>query len=151
MMNNYLLFRIAERLLGVKLQGAIEILPWRRSRPVPLAYSYIEGVMEYRGAIYPVVHLAQVLGLSRKEPAGFTAHAPVSEELRKGQSIILLEEGGKPYGITVDSVVKMARFEDPKDPPAESKGIDMRLVKGIQFDDDQEITLLNFERLFHAG
>jgi hypothetical protein len=27
----------------------------------------------------------------------------------------------------------------------------MKLVQGIQFDDDQEITLLNFERLFHAG
>ena len=75
----------------------------------------------------------------------------VVDELRKGQSIILLEEGGKPFGITVDSVVKMVRLEDPKDPPAESKGIDMKLVKGIQFDDDQEITLLNFERLFHGG
>ena len=151
MMNNYLLFRIAERLLGVKLQGAIEILPWRRSRPVPLAYSYIEGIMEYRGAIYPVFHLALVLGLSRTGPIGFTAQAPEGDELRKGQSIILLEEGGKPFGITVDSVVKMARLEDPKDLPAESKGIDMKLVKGIQFDDDQEITLLNFERLFHAS
>jgi len=151
MMNNYLLFRIAERLFGVKLQGAIEILPWRRSRPIPLAYSYIEGVMEYRGAIYPVLHLAQVLGLSRTGPIGFTAHAPGGDELRKGQSIILLEEGGKPFGITVDTVVKMARFEDPKDSPTESKGIDMKLVKGILFDDDQEIILLNFERLFHAS
>jgi len=151
MTNNYLLFRVAERLLGVKLQGAIEILPWRRSRPVPLAYSYIEGIMEYRGAIYPVFHLAQVLGLSRTGPIGFTAYAPGGDELRKGQSIILLEESGKPFGITVDSVVKMARFEDPQDPPADSKGIDMKLVKGIQFDDDQEITLLSFERLFHAG
>jgi purine-binding chemotaxis protein CheW len=151
MTNNYLLFRIAERLLGVKLQGAIEILPWRRSRPVPLAYSYIEGVMEYRGVIYPVFHLAQILGLSRTAPIGFTAHAPAGDELHKGQSIILLEEGGKPFGITVDSVVKMARLEDPKDPPAAIKGIDMKLVKGIQFDDDQEITLLHFERLFHAG
>jgi chemotaxis signal transduction protein len=151
MMNSYLLFRIAERLLGVKLQGAIEILPWRRSRPVPLAYSYIEGVMEYRGVIYPVFHLAQVLGLTRTGPIGFTAYTPGGDELRKGQSIILLEESGKPFGITVDSVVKMARFEDPKDPPAGSKGIDIKLVKGIQFDDDQEITLLNLERLFHAG
>jgi chemotaxis signal transduction protein len=151
MMNNYLLFRIAERLLGVKLQGAIEILPWRRSRPVPLAYSYIEGVMEYRGTVYPVFHLAQILGVSRTGPIGFTAQAPGADELRKGQSIILLEEGGKPFGITVDSVVKMARLEDPKDSPAESKGINMKLVKGIQFDEDKEITLLNFERLFYAG
>jgi purine-binding chemotaxis protein CheW len=150
MMSNYLLFRIAERLFGVKLQGAIEILGWRRSRPVPLAYSYIEGVMDYRGTLYPVIHLSQLLDVSRTSPIGFTA--PSGEELPKGQSIILLQEGDRPFGITVDTVVKMARLEDPTDSPAEIKGIDPKLVKGVRIDgDDQEIILLNFERLFHAG
>jgi purine-binding chemotaxis protein CheW len=150
MTSNYLLFRIAERLFGVKLQGAIEILGWRRSRPVPLAYSYIEGVMEYRGTIYPVLHLAQLLDVTRTSPIGFTA--PPGEEQPKGQSIILLQEGDRPFGITVDSVVKMARLEDPTDSPADIKGVDPKLVKGVRMDsDDQEIILLNFERLFHAG
>jgi len=150
MTSNYLLFRIAERLFGVKLQGAIEILGWRRSRPVPLAYSYIEGIMDYRGTIYPVFHLGQLLDVSRTSPIGFTA--PSGDELPKGQSIILLQEGDRPFGITVDTVVKMARLEDPTEPPAEIKGIDPKLVKGVQMDnDDQEIILLNFERLFHAG
>jgi chemotaxis signal transduction protein len=150
MMSNYLLFRIAERLFGVKLQGAIEILGWRRSRPVPLAYSYIEGVMEYRGIIYPVFHLAQLLDVTRTSPIGFTA--PSGEEQPKGKSIILLQEGDRAFGITVDSVVKMARLEDPTDAPADIKGVDPKLVKGVRTDnDDQEIILLNFERLFHAG
>ena len=148
MTSNYLLFRIAERLFGVKLQGAIEILGWRRSRPVPLAYSYIEGVMEYRGTVYPVCHLAQLLDVSRPGPIGFTAAS--GDEQPKGQSIILLQEGDRPYGITVDIVVKMARLEDPTDLPAEIKGINPKLVKGVRMDDDQEIILLNFERFFHA-
>ena len=150
MTSNYLLFRLAERLFGVKLQGAIEILGWRRSRPVPLAYSYIEGVMEYRGTIYPVLHLARLLDVTRTGPIGFTA--PPGEEQSKGQSIILLQEGDRPFGITVDSVVKMARLEDPTDVPADIKGVDPKLVKGVRTDnDDQEIILLSFERLFHAG
>jgi purine-binding chemotaxis protein CheW len=150
MMSNYLMFRIAERLFGIKLQGAIEILGWRRSRPVPLAYSYIEGIMEYRGTVYPVIHLAQLLDVSRPSPIGFTAAS--GDEQPKGQSIILLQEGDRPFGITVDSVVKMARFEDPTDPQTEIKGINPKLVKGVRTDDDdQEIILLNFERLFHAG
>jgi len=150
MTSNYLLFRIAERLFGVKLQGAIEIMGWRRARPVPLAYSYIEGVMDYRGTLYPVFHLAQLLDVSRPSPIGFTA--PPGDEQPKGQSIILLQEGDRPFGITVDSVVKMAKLEDPTEPPAEIKGVDPKLVKGVRTDDDdQEIILLNFERLFHAG
>ena len=146
---NYLLFRIADRIFGVKLQGAIEIMAWQRARPVPLSYSYIEGVLEYRGIIYPVFHLAQLLGLSRPGPIGFTA--PPGPEPAKGRSIILLQEGDKPFGITVDSVVKMLPLEDIPAPPAEVKGIDTKLVKGVRFDDDQEIILLSFERLFHAG
>ena len=150
MTSNYLLFRIAERLFGVKLQGAIEIMGWRRAGPVPLAYSYIEGVMDYRGTLYPVFHLAQLLDVSRPSPIGFTA--PPGDEQPKGQSIILLQEGDRPFGITVDSVVKMAKLEDPTEPPAEIKGVDPKLVKGVRTDDDdQEIILLNFERLFHAG
>jgi purine-binding chemotaxis protein CheW len=150
MTSNYLLFRIAERIFGVKLQGAIEILGWRRSRPVPLAYSYIEGIMDYRGTIYPVFHLAHLLDISRPSPIGFTAISGADEP--KGQSIILLQEGDRSFGITVDSVVKMARFEDQTGPPAEIKGIDPKLVSGIhRDDDDQEIILLNFERLFNAG
>jgi purine-binding chemotaxis protein CheW len=149
MMSNYLLFQIAERLFGVKLQGAIEVVGWRRPRPVPLAYSFIEGVMEYRGTIYPVFNLSQLLDVSRPGPIGFTAASGDGQP--KGESIILLQEGDRPYGITVDSVVKMARLEDPTDLPAEITGINSKLVKGVQMNDDQEIILLNFERLFYAS
>jgi chemotaxis signal transduction protein len=149
MMSNYLLFRIAERLFGVKLQGAIEILPWRRSRPVPLAYSYVEGILEDRGAIYPVISLAQLLGLSRPGPIGF--RAADGEQAPAGYSIILLQEGDRRFGITVEKVVKIARLEDPTEPPAEIKGINPKLVKGIHLEDDQETILLSFERLYYAG
>ena len=46
----------------------------------------------------------------------------------------------------------MAQFDDPTEPPSsEVKGIKGHLVKGVRFDDDQEIILLTFERLLHAG
>ena len=149
MKSNYLLFRIAERLFGLRLQGAIEILPWRRSRPVPLAYSYIEGIMEYRGTVYPVFSLAPLLGLSRPGPIGFTAAE--GDPAPAGQSIILLKEGDRHFGITVDTVIKMAPLEEPEEPAAEVKGINPKLVKGVRVEEDQEIILLSFERLFHAG
>lgn len=148
MTEDFLLFRIGERLFGVKMQGAIEILPWRRSRPVPLAYSYVEGVMDYRGALYPVFHLPTLLGLSQPGPIGFTAKAG---EPAPGRSIVLLKEGDRPFGITVDSVVKMSRFTDDGSQPPEVKGINPQLLKGVRYEDDQEIILLGFERLFHAG
>ena len=148
MMNNYLLFRLGERLFGVKMQGAIEIMPWKRSRPVPLAYSYVEGVLDYRGAIYPVMNLNQLAGLSSPGPIGFTAP---DQEPPKGKSIILLQEGNLPFGVSVDMVVKMSRLEDPEGKPPEVKGLNQQLVRGVRYEDDQEIIILGFERLFHAG
>jgi chemotaxis signal transduction protein len=148
MMNNYLLFRLHERLFGVQLQGAIEILPWRRTRPVPLAHAYVEGVMDYRGTLYPVFQTSQLLGLSRPGPIGFTAP---DEQPVKGKSIILLQEGMWPFGISVDSIVKMAVLQDPDGQAQPIQGIDMQLVKGVHCEEDQEIILISFERLFHAG
>jgi purine-binding chemotaxis protein CheW len=148
MTNNYLLFRLGERLFGTKLLGALEILPWRRSRPVPLAYSYVEGIMDYRGTVFPVFRLALLLGLSQPGPIGFAA--PESEP-NEGRSIILLQERNMPFGITVDTVVKMSPLEDPHGRPSEVKGINPKLVTGVHHHDDQEIILLSFERLFNAG
>lgn len=149
MMQNFLLFSIGERLFGVRLQGAVEIVPWQRPRQVPLSYSYVEGVRDYRGTIYPVFNLGQLLGLPRTGPIGFTA--PEEQTGKNGGSIILLREGDRPFGITVDAVVKMASLDDAPDEKISVKGIDTQLVKGVRYEDDQEIILLSFERLFYAG
>lgn len=151
MISSYLLFVLSGRLFGVKLLGAIEILPWRRSRSVPLSYSYVEGLIDYRGAIYPVFNLGRRLNMSASGPIGFTAEK--KEQAGAGQSIILLEENKTLFGIIVDSVVKMTKLEEPRPDGADEKtrDIDSKYIKGIAFEDDQEILVLDFERLFHAG
>jgi chemotaxis signal transduction protein len=149
MISSYLIFHLAGRLFGVKLLGAIEILPWRRSRFVPLSYSYVEGLIDYRRTIYPMFNLAQRLGLSKPGPIGFTAKE--TERAAAGRNIILLEENKKPFGIIVDGVAKMAKLEDATLAPGKVQGVDPAYVKGIAYEDDQEIVILDFERLFHAG
>jgi len=146
MISSYLIFHVAGRLFGAKLLGAIEILPWRRSRFVPLSYSYVEGLIDYRGIIYPVFNLAQQLGLSMPGPIGFTAE----KKQAGGQNIILLEEKKVPFGIIVDGVAKMVTLEDATLSSGKAPGIDHAYVKGIAYEDDQEIVILDFERLFHA-
>jgi purine-binding chemotaxis protein CheW len=149
MTSGYLIFHLASRLFGVRLTGAIEILPWRKSRPVPLAHSYVEGLLDYRGTIYPVFNLAGRLGMNRPGTIGFLAQD--NERSGTGQSIILLEQAGFPFGIVVDSVAKMTNLEEPLGEPAETPGIDPRFVRGAVIENDQEIMILDFERLFHAG
>ncbi len=148
MTSSYLELLAAGRLFGVRLTGAIEILPWRRSRAVPLSFNYVEGLIDYRGTIYPVFSLVKRLALNRPGVIGFAVD--VSELPETGQSIILLEDKKFPFGIVADRVVKMAEFEDPMGSPENSMMVDPQYVKGIVFDGDKEITILDFERLFHA-
>ncbi len=149
MMQNFLLFRVGERIFGVRLQGAVEIVPWRRSRQVPLSHSYVEGVADFRGTIYPIINLAQLLGQHRAGPIGFTAPDGVAG--KSDNSIILLREKDWYFGVTVDAVIKMTKLDDATDERIDIPGVDSRLVKGVQYDEDQEVILLSFERLFYAG
>ena len=149
MTSSYLIFLLSGRLFGARLSGAIEILPWRRSRPVPLSYSYVEGLIDYRGAIYPVFNLAQRLNIGKAGPIGFTAEE--KDGAGANRSIILLEENGDPFGIIVDSVVKMAKVEEPTKAPEKLQEIETKYVRGIVVEDEQDIIILDFERLLHAG
>jgi purine-binding chemotaxis protein CheW len=149
MTRSYLIFLLSGRLFGARLSGAIEIVTWRRSRPVPLSYSYVEGLIDYRGVVYPVFNLAQWLGMSKPGSIGFTAVE--KDQSVPNRSIILLEENGVPFGIIVDSVVKMAKLEDPTNVPEKSRDIETKFMKGIVVEDEQDIVILDFERLLHAG
>jgi len=149
MTSSYLVFSLSGKFFGVRLTGALEILPWRRSRVVPLSYDHVEGLIDYRGTIYPVFNLERRLGMTRTGPIGFTARE--KEHTTTDQSIILLEDNNIHFGIIVDSVAKMANLEEPLAVPAKTPGIDPRYVKGTVFENDQEITILDFERLIHAG
>lgn len=149
MTTNYLVFLLSGRLFGVKLDGAVEILPWRPSRRVPQAYSYVEGVLDYRGVVYPVFNVAQQLGMVKPGPIGFTADEPPAN--KGGQSIILLEVNNNPFGIVVDAVVKMAPLTSPAAGTAKLQGVDPKFVSGLAYEDDREIMILDGERLLHAG
>ncbi len=148
MKSSYLLFVLSGRIFGVKLTGAIEILPWRRCRGVPLSYSFVEGLLDYRGTIYPVHDLARRLGLGQSGPLGFTAAGKGSPD--GGRSIILLEENEMPFGIVVDSVMRMTSLEEPTVAPEKVQGIDPKYIKGFSNEEEQDIMILDFERLLHA-
>lgn len=151
MTSSYLLFRLSGRVFGLKLSGAKEIFAWRKPRPVPLSYSFIEGLIDYRGTIYPVVNAVQRLSLRQPGPIGFTAREPAPAARPKGSSIILLEDKNVRFGIVVDGILNMAPLDDPAETPKKMDGIDTKFVKGIIKMEEHDVIILDYERLIHAG
>ena len=144
-MKNYLMFLLSSRVFAVGIQGAIEILPWRPLRTVPMSYSYVDGLLDYRGTVYPVFNLASRLGLSRPDAATERRVEPAP------QSIILLEEKDHPFGIVAEIVLRMTSLAELPASPDKVRGVDPRYVKGYVADEYHQALILDFERLFHAG
>jgi purine-binding chemotaxis protein CheW len=55
--------RVGETLFGVPITRILEILGAPATRPVPLAPSFVGGLVHYRGEVLPAVSLRSLLGL----------------------------------------------------------------------------------------
>jgi purine-binding chemotaxis protein CheW len=74
---------------GMPITHILEIVGSVTPQPVPLAPSYIGGLVHYRGDVLTTVSLRQLLGLPPMEGA---------------QAILVLESAGGNFGLLVDAV-----------------------------------------------
>ena len=81
--------RVGQTLFGVPIRHILEIVGSARPQPVPLAPSYVGGLVHYRGDVLTTVSLRQLLALPPKEGT---------------QDILVMEGAGGCFGLLVDSV-----------------------------------------------
>jgi purine-binding chemotaxis protein CheW len=81
--------RMGQTWFGVPISHILEIVGSTRPQPVPLAPSYVGGLVHYRGDVLTTVSLRQLLGLPANEGT---------------QDILVLESAGSCFGLLVDLV-----------------------------------------------
>ncbi|HEY1985321.1 MAG TPA: chemotaxis protein CheW [Terracidiphilus sp.] len=81
--------RLGKGLFGLPITHILEIVGQAHPQPVPLAPSFVGGLVHYRGDVLTTVSLRQLLGLPPKEGA---------------QAILVLESSGGLFGLLVDAV-----------------------------------------------
>ena len=81
--------RVAQTLFGVPITHILEIVGSARPQPVPLAPTFVGGLVHYRGDVLTTVSLRQLLGLPPRDGK---------------QDILVLECAGGCFGLLVDSV-----------------------------------------------
>ena len=117
-----------------------EIIPPVRITPVPHAPEYIEGVINLRGAIIPVVDLRRRLGLARAAPTKKTKY-------------IICVVGGRRVGLVVDSVTERLRLprSSIRRAPAMLLGRGPRFFSGVCGPQERLKLLLNIKALLSSG
>lgn len=134
---SYVLLRLGAETFGVHVRFVTTILPMQAWTHVPGAPPFVEGVINMRGVVVPVVNLRRRLGLPEDE----TPERPM---------ILVIELDGEYVGLLVDQVETVATLQaEMITPPSGLLGhIENRYILGILPDKDRFIVLLDPSALF---
>ncbi|MGE5508135.1 MAG: chemotaxis protein CheW [Chitinophagales bacterium] len=128
-------FSLGEEEYGVPVGQVQEIIRMAAITQMPKAPSFVEGVINLRGRVIPVVDLKRLFDL------GQSAHDDKSR-------IIVVEVGDKTVGITVDDVSEVLRLPvGTIDPPPAVAGADQGFLTGVGKLDQRLLMLLDLEKL----
>ncbi|NWF90412.1 MAG: purine-binding chemotaxis protein CheW [Ignavibacteriaceae bacterium] len=129
-------FKIGEEEFGVDILSVQEINRMSQITKVPNTPDFIEGVINLRGRIVPVIDLRVKLGMTRKEHG-------------KDTRIVVVELKGKTMGFIVDEVNEVLRISKDitEAPPDIVGGVNSEYITSIGKLDDRLLILLDLEKI----
>lgn len=133
-------FRLKDEEFAFDIMRVIEIIKIKEITEVPTAPDFIEGVINLRGKIIPIIDLRKRFGLESAES--------VSE-----QRIIIVEfDKGQYTGVVVDQVSKVINIlpEQVLPAPASVKEEGAVYIEAIIKIEERVIVLLDIEKIFSA-
>lgn len=129
-------FGIGKELFGVSIEEVHEIVRVPEITAVPDAPPFLEGMINLRGRIVPVIDLRRRLRL---------AEAPRDKHTR----VLIAEDAGKLVGLLVDAVSEVIRVpEGALEPPPEMiSSIGVEYLSAVAKVGGRLVSLLDFRRV----
>lgn len=129
-------FKVGDERYAADIMLIKEIILCRKVTHIHKAPEFIEGIINLRGKVIPVINMRTRLGLPATEPTA-------------ASRIIITRVEGKSVGVIVDSVLSVLRVGsgEIQPPPGIIKGIDSEYLSGIVRDGDELILILDMERV----
>jgi purine-binding chemotaxis protein CheW len=124
----------------VDISGVREILRLPEITKVPHSPAFVEGVINPRGTVIPVISLHKRFGLDERESTNETR-------------VMVLSVGGSLVGGIVDSVSEVMMFTDDQIEPMErlSVSISAEYITGVAKMGDRLVILLDYEKVLGAN
>jgi purine-binding chemotaxis protein CheW len=130
-------FQVGTEVFALDILKVHEIIRFQQLTRVPNLPNYVEGVLNLRGKVIPVVGLRQRIGLERKEPTSTT-------------KIIVASVKEDVLGFMVDSVSEVLRIGADTVEPAPRLGEGgQRYVSGVGKVNNQLLLLLDLDKLLN--
>ncbi len=132
-------FNIGKEQFGVDILSVQEIIRYAPITAVPDSPGFIEGVINLRGSIIPVIDLRKRLNLYKKE-------------LHEGADtwIVILQINNRVTGFIVDKVTRVLKIETKTiEPPPDIvvAGLKSQYIRGVCKVDQKLLILLDFDQI----
>ncbi|MHB1126221.1 MAG: chemotaxis protein CheW [Bacillota bacterium] len=131
-------FQLVGETYGIDIANVHEIIRMKNITVVPRTPRFVEGVINLRGRIIPVIDLRKRFGI----PPG---------EKTQNTRIMVVEVGDVTVGMIVDSVLEVLRLPvaEIEPPPPMVGGVDVAYLRGVGKVASNLIILLNLEEILH--
>ena len=129
-------FKLKEEEFGVDILQVREIIRVQQVTNFPNAPEFVEGVINLRGRVIPIVDLRKRFGLEKKEHS-------------KSTRIIVVKVDEVTIGLIVDEVSEILRLPEDRvePPPPIVAGIEADYIKGVGKLEDRLLVLLDLNKI----
>jgi purine-binding chemotaxis protein CheW len=136
----FLTFQLVGQRYGVEILQVQEIKGWEKPTRLPHAPVYVQGVINLRGAVVPILDLRKRFGLGEAEYGRTTVVIVVKVDTPRGELTA---------GMVVDGVCEVCNIsaQELRAPPEMAAAIDTDFVRGLAMVDDKMLILLDVARL----
>ena len=133
-------FNIGEEEFGVDILQVQEIIRMLEVTRVPNAPEYIDGVINLRGKVIPIIDLRRRFDMARKEHDKHTR-------------IVVVELGGQVVEFVVDAVSEVLRIPRSvtEPPPTLVGGVREEYITAVGKLEDRLLILLDLEKILKAS
>ncbi len=132
----YVVFELGKEEYGIDIMNVKEIVPYQESVKIPNAPVFVNGIINFRGNVIPIVDLKKKFNLPE---------CTVDSNTR----IIVINLENKQIGFIVDEASQTLRLEDENiDPtPDVISSVDRRYITGVGKLDNRLIILIDLEKV----
>ena len=134
----YVIFKLDKEEYGVDIMHVKEISEYKESVKVPSAPSFVDGIINYRGVITPIINLRRKFKLEIKENTSSTR-------------IIIINLNNKQVGFLVDDASQVLTIDEKDIDPAPEliTNIDDKFINGIAKINERMVILLDLEKVLN--
>jgi purine-binding chemotaxis protein CheW len=128
-------FHVGNEEFGLEILKVQEIIRSQELTRVPNLPDFVEGVINLRGSVIPVIGLRRCLGLDGRDK---------DQQTR----IVVVEVNGNVVGFVVDSVSEVLRIPaDTVEPPPRIGRVEREYISGVGKLDSRLLLLLDIDKL----